>query len=82
MLAASKSKKVNSPSALAFEDAYSMNIFLCIFAALEATVDDCKDFEDVLLVCVERHIPAMVHMPCFLGQGWRAPGVSGSRSFC
>lgn len=68
MLAASKSKKVNSPSAVAFEDAYIVNVFLCIFVALEARVDDCKDIEVVLLAC-ERHIPAMVHMLCFSGQG-------------
>lgn len=48
MLAASKSRKVNSPNALAFEDDYNVNAFLCIFVALEATVDDCKYFEDML----------------------------------
>lgn len=42
MLAASKSKKVNSPNALAFEDAYSIKAFFCIFIALEAKGDDWK----------------------------------------
>lgn len=74
MLAASKSKKVNSPNALAFEDAYSIKAFFCIFIALEATVDDWKIlWGHAFGMCWKTH-PCSGVWAVFLGAG-----VKGTR---